>query len=99
VAERVYRVVITIHPLLALLQSLIVTLFSQVSLPGLTRMSLGIENSAEEIDTLIHMLGRIARQPRASVDNPFTSTQTDVQQQMDDFVRARARLSVGLPSR
>jgi selenocysteine lyase/cysteine desulfurase len=38
-----------------------VTLFPQVSLPGLTRVSLGIENSAKEIDELIHVLGKIAR--------------------------------------
>ena len=28
-------------------------------------MSLGIENSAEDVDTLIDVLGKIARQPRA----------------------------------
>ena len=54
-------------------------------------MSLGIENSAEDVDTLIHVLGKIARQPRAGVDNPFASTQTDVQKQMDDFARAAAQ--------
>ena len=80
-----------IHPLLALFQGLIVTLFPQVTLPGVTRVSLGIQNSAEEIDTLVHVLGKIARGPRAGVDNPFASTPTDVQQQMDDFARAAAQ--------
>jgi hypothetical protein len=54
-------------------------------------VSLGIENSAEEVDTLIQVLGKIARQPRGGMDNPFTATQTDVQQQMDDFARAAAQ--------
>ena len=80
-----------IPPLLEQFQGLIVTLFPQISLPGLTRVSLGIENSAEDVDTLIHVLGKIARQPRAKVDNPFTSTKTNVQRQMDDFARSAAQ--------
>ena len=60
------------------------TLFPRLSLPGLTRVSLGIENSAEDVDTLIRVLGNIARQPRAGVKD-------DVQQQMDDFARAAAQ--------
>jgi hypothetical protein len=79
-----------IHPLLERFQGLIVTLFPQVSLPGLTRVSLGIENGAEDIDALLQVLGQIARQPRAGMGNPFAST-TDVQQQMDDFAGAAAR--------
>jgi selenocysteine lyase/cysteine desulfurase len=80
-----------IHPLLALSQGVIVSLFPQVSLPGLTRVSLGIENSAEDVDTLVHMLGKIARQPRTGVDNPFAPRKTVVQKQMDDFARAMAQ--------
>jgi len=77
--------------LLELFQGLIVSLFPQISLPGLTRVSLGIQNNEEDIDTLIHVLGKIARQPHAKVDNPFTSTRTDIQRQMDNFARAAAQ--------
>ena len=80
-----------IPPLLAGLQGLIVTLFPRVALPGLTRVSLGIQNSAQEIDTLVHVLGNIARQPRAGADNPFAPTQTAIQHQMDDFASAAAQ--------
>ena len=73
-----------IPPLLEQLQGLIVTLFPQVGLPGVVRVSLGIENSEEDVDTLIQVLGEIARQPRARADR-------DVQQQMDDFARAAAQ--------
>jgi selenocysteine lyase/cysteine desulfurase len=98
-AHLLIKHLLNIHPLLALLQGLILTLFPQVALPGLTRVSLGIENSAEDVDTLIHVLGKIARQPRAGGDRQFafkhsetpTLSQTDVQQQMNDFVRAAAR--------
>ncbi|MCP4541365.1 MAG: aminotransferase class V-fold PLP-dependent enzyme [Chloroflexi bacterium] len=89
-AHLLIKRMLNIHPLQKLLQGLIVTLFPQISLPGLTRVSLGIENSAEDIDTLLHVLGKIARQPRTGMDNPFTSTQTDIQKQMDDFARAVA---------
>jgi hypothetical protein len=59
-------------------------------------VSLGIENTAEEIDTLLHVLGKIARQPRMADDNPFAPTQTVVQKQTDDFARAAAQKVFGL---
>jgi selenocysteine lyase/cysteine desulfurase len=88
-----------INPLLERFQGLILTLFPQIELPGLVRVSLGIENSEADVDTLIHVLGEIARQPRAGVDRHIASTpngrpvltQTDVQQQMDEFARAAAQ--------
>jgi hypothetical protein len=70
--------------------------FTGVVLPGLVRVSLGIENDEEDVDTLIRVLGKIARQPRARMDRLLASMhngtpflpQTDVQQQMNDFARA-----------
>jgi selenocysteine lyase/cysteine desulfurase len=88
-AHMLIKHLLNIHPLLELLQGLIVSLFPQVSLPGLTRVSLGIENSEEDIDTLIHVLGKIARQPRAG---------TDIQQQIDNFVKVAARRVYTQPS-
>jgi selenocysteine lyase/cysteine desulfurase len=90
-AHMLIKRLLSIHPLLEQLQGLILTLFPKLALPGLTRVSLGIENSAEEVDTLMDVLGNIARQPRTSGDNPFASTQTEIQQQMDDFARAAAQ--------
>lgn len=80
-----------IPPSQALLQGLILTLFPKVALPGITRISLGIENSAAEIDSLLEVLGKIACQPRGRMDNPFASTLTDIQKQMNDFARAVAQ--------
>jgi hypothetical protein len=55
------------------------------------RVSLGIENTKEEIDTLIRTLGIIAgnnRKNAASGDNGIsTVTQTEVRKQMKDFAR------------
>jgi hypothetical protein len=80
-----------IPPLLEQFQGLMVTLFPQISLPGLTRVSLGVENTAEDVDTLIYVLGKIARQPQTGNENPFASTKTNVQRQMDEFARSAAQ--------
>jgi selenocysteine lyase/cysteine desulfurase len=90
-AHLLIKHLLNIHPLLALFQGLIVSLFPQVSLPGLTRVSLGIENSAGDVDELIRVLDNIARQPRVGADNPIASTRPAVQKQMDDFARAAAQ--------
>ena len=82
---------LNIHPLLQQFQGLILTLFPQLSLPGLTRVSLGIENSAEDVDTLIEVLDKIARQPRAGANNPYTSAQINVRGQIDAFASAAAQ--------
>jgi selenocysteine lyase/cysteine desulfurase len=52
-----------IPPPLELFQGLILTLFPRVALPGLTRVSLGIQNSPEDVDALVQVLGQIARKP------------------------------------
>ena len=90
-AHMLIKHLLDIHPLLEQFQGLIVTLFPQISLPGLTRISLGIQNSVEEVDTLIRVLGKIAWQSRTGTDNPFAPKQTDIQKQMDDFARAVAQ--------
>ncbi len=90
-AHMLIKHLLKIHPFLEQFQRLMVTLFPKVSLPGLTRVSLGIENTEEEIDTLIKVLGQIARQPQAGMDNPFSPPQTAIQQQIDDFAEATAQ--------
>jgi selenocysteine lyase/cysteine desulfurase len=83
-AHLLIKRLVGVPPLLEQLQGLILRLFPRVALPGVVRVSLGIENSEEDVDTLIRVLGSIARQPRAEAEK-------DVRQQMDDFVRAAAR--------
>jgi selenocysteine lyase/cysteine desulfurase len=73
--------------------------FTGAVLPGLVRVSLGIENGEEDVDTLLRVLGRIARQRRSRTDKLIASMhygtrilpQTDVQHRMDDFARTAAR--------
>ena len=87
-AHLLIKRVLKIPPLLEQLQGLILTLFPKLELPGVVRVSLGIENSADDVDTLIHVLGEIARKSRAGADK-------DVQQQMDDFARSAAQRVYG----
>ena len=95
-AHLLIKSLLNVGPLLERFQGLMLTVLPQISLPGLTRMSLGIENDEADVDKLIEVLGKIARHPRARVDNPFTSRQngaarppqTAIEQQMDDFARA-----------
>jgi len=67
------------------LQGLILTVLRRLELPGVVRVSLGIENSEEDVDTLIHVLGGIARQPRGG------SPGKRVKQQLDEFSEAAAQ--------
>jgi selenocysteine lyase/cysteine desulfurase len=83
-AHLLIKRLVKIPPLLEQLQGLILTLFPRLNLPGVVRASLGIENSAEDVDTLIRVLGQIARQPRAGATS-------EVKQQMEAFVGAVAQ--------
>jgi len=84
-AHMLIKRLLNIHPLLEQFQGLIVTLFPRISLPGLTRVSLGLENNTDEIDTFVQVLSQIARQPRAEKGTP------NVNRQMNDFAKATAR--------
>jgi selenocysteine lyase/cysteine desulfurase len=67
------------------LQGVILTVLRRFELPGVVRVSLGIENSDEDVDTLIHVLGGIARQPKGG------PPEKNVQPQMDEFSAAAAQ--------
>jgi selenocysteine lyase/cysteine desulfurase len=66
-------------------QKLIVSLFPKLSLPGVVRVSFGIENTDEEIDRFVEILAKIA-------DKTASSLPKEVQQQMNDFVRNKTEL-------
>ncbi|HET9655066.1 MAG TPA: aminotransferase class V-fold PLP-dependent enzyme [Kineosporiaceae bacterium] len=69
-------------------QRLMVSAFPHLELPGVTRVSLGIENTPEDVDILLDLLGRIARQPRAG--NPFRRPNSSVKQELHASARALA---------
>jgi selenocysteine lyase/cysteine desulfurase len=68
-------------------QRLMVNVFPRLSLPGVTRVSLGIENTPEDVEALLDVLGQISRQA-AAVSNPFRRRKTPIQEELEAFVRA-----------
>jgi selenocysteine lyase/cysteine desulfurase len=66
------------------LQRVMLTVLPRLSLPGVVRASLGIENTEADVDALLRVLGDIARQPKANAAR-------GLRPQMDDFVAAAAR--------
>jgi selenocysteine lyase/cysteine desulfurase len=96
-AHIIIKHLLHVTPLLERFQYLVQTLFPKVRFPGLVRVSLGIENSREDVDTLIRVLGRIARKTRTSSDSrqdaahngtPVAS-RSDAEQQIKDFTSDR----------
>ena len=81
-------------PTLERIQRVIVTVFPGLTLPGLLRISLGIENTKEDIDHLVRVLGKISGKPglTSAVNNTDTATRATtpisrakVKLQMKDF--------------
>ena len=79
------KLMLGIPPWQQQLQGAIVTAFPRLELPGVVRVSLGIENSEEDVDTLVRVLGEIARQPKAG------AARKDAEKQMDGFAEAAAQ--------
>ena len=70
------------------LQGVILTVLRRLELPGVVRVSLGIENSEEDVDTLIRVLGGIARQPKGG------SPEKNVKQLLDECAQAAFQTSL-----
>ena len=74
------------------LQGVILTLLRRMELPGVVRVSLGIENSEDDIDTLIRVLGETAGQRRAG------ASKKAAQRQMDELTETAARRVYAQPA-
>jgi len=83
-AHMLVKYLVHVPPFLEQFQGLLLNIFPKLTLPGLARVSLGIGNSEEDIDTLIRVLDGIVSQPR----NP---RQKDIKKQMNDFTRSVAQ--------
>jgi selenocysteine lyase/cysteine desulfurase len=67
-----------------------------VLMPGLVRLSFGIENAIHEVDSLIGVLDRINREPRSPINLTIASSRngtiflprTETEEQIDDFAEA-----------
>lgn len=88
-----------VPPWLEKFQHMLLTLFPKINLPGILRVSFGLENSATDVDNLIQTLGKISRKSKNPVNvhssvnergKPFLSRRL-VKQQMHEFVKEAGR--------
>jgi selenocysteine lyase/cysteine desulfurase len=87
---------LNVSPMLERFQRLIATLFPKTRFPGLARISLGIQNTEEDVDILISVLDKIVRKSRASSNKHAVSADrgtpllplSHVQKQMKEFAVA-----------
>jgi selenocysteine lyase/cysteine desulfurase len=90
--------ILNVSPFLERFQWFIQTLIPGVRFPGVARVSLGIENTEEDVDRLIQTLGKIAQKTQTRMDNNIASkynktpilSQTEVKQHIREFVMAAA---------
>ena len=73
-------------------QRVIQTLFPKMRFPGVLRVSIGIENSKEDVDKLILVLSNIAEKKYTHSHNgtPFL-TKAEVKKQIKDFIKDAAK--------
>jgi selenocysteine lyase/cysteine desulfurase len=92
-AHIITKRILNIPPFLEQFQRMIVALFPKIQLPGVARVSLGIENTAEEVDRLIVVLNLIAK-GKKEADTSTRGTplfpREKVKEQMAEFVKAAA---------
>jgi selenocysteine lyase/cysteine desulfurase len=86
--------ILNVPPSLERFQRFFLSLFPKVRFPGIARVSLGLGNTEEDIDTLIQVLTKFAKKAQSSGDKHYladgttTLTKAEVQKQIDDFVKA-----------
>jgi selenocysteine lyase/cysteine desulfurase len=78
--------ILNVGPGLERFQRLIQILFPKVKLPGLTRVSLGLENNEKDVEKLIRSLKKITDPP-----STFPAARADVKRQMKDSVSDAAK--------
>jgi selenocysteine lyase/cysteine desulfurase len=97
-AHLLVKHILGVGPKLERFQRILLTFFPKINLPGVLRVSLGIGNTEEDVDTLIQVLNKIAKKSRTPADKHSASankgipilTQADVKRQMNDFTKTAA---------
>ena len=88
-AHIIIKHLLGISPGLQRFQKLIVTLFPKLSLPGMVRVSLGLENTEAEVDALLQALVENAANKGGQLPK------AEVKRQMEAFVQQRMKLVYG----
>jgi selenocysteine lyase/cysteine desulfurase len=83
--------ILGVGPKLEKFQKLMLTLLPAVQLPGVARVSLGIQNTEEEVDLLLKALHEIADKPgtaeKANAAGNTRFSKSEVKKQMEEFIR------------
>jgi selenocysteine lyase/cysteine desulfurase len=87
-AHMIIKQLLNVGPSLQRFQWLIQTTFPKISLPGLTRISFGIENTEDDVDHLIRVLDEIAGNTTKTNNKTPGLSKAEVNQQMKGFVKA-----------
>lgn len=98
-AHIIIKHLLNVSPGLERFQRILVTVFPKISLPGLLRVSLGIENSAEDVDALIQVLDEIANKQQTTTGSQSAHSQIgnakvpriEVQNQIKEFTKEVTR--------
>jgi selenocysteine lyase/cysteine desulfurase len=93
-AHNIVKHILGVGPGLQRFQKLIVTLFPKLSLPGMVRVSLGLENTEAEVDALLQALAENA----ASKGGQAAEGQlpkSEAKRQLEAFVQQRMKLVYG----
>jgi len=75
--------ILGVSPSLERFQKIIARLFPGLRFPGVTRVSFGIENTHEDIDTLIHVVNKIANKTKVL-------KKKEIERQINDFANNAA---------
>jgi selenocysteine lyase/cysteine desulfurase len=90
-AHIIVKHLLGVGPGLQRFQKLIVTLFPKLSLPGMVRVSLGLENTEAEVDALLQALAENAATKGGQVAEGQLP-KAEAKRQMEEFVRQRTAL-------
>jgi selenocysteine lyase/cysteine desulfurase len=90
-AHIIIKHLLGISPGLQRFQKLIVTLFPKLSLPGMVRVSLGLENTEAEVDALLQALAENAAQ-KGRQTTGRQLTKAEAKRQLEAFVQERTKL-------
>ncbi len=77
--------ILNVPPALERFQRILARLFPGLRFPGVTRVSLGIENTGEDIDTFINVINKIAMKTRLP-------NQKEIELQINDFIKNIAQI-------
>jgi selenocysteine lyase/cysteine desulfurase len=95
-AHLIVKRVLDVGPSLERFQRVIQTLFPRLRFPGLVRVSLGLENGPQDVDTLLEVLGTLAsRRPASGQAGAPVATRGEVQQQLRALVEVSAARALG----